>query len=538
MKSALAFMLILGWIFLGWTSAALAQAASNDALTTIDSARRNDALRSQILAAEQEVKREDWAAAIPAWQKLAISGVDSAPGQLCRMYFDARAGSFEEATVSDWCRRAAGVGDASGLYRMGLLYLIGLGVPKNTDQAYAFCAAAQLRDVQVPAKFCLASIVEEQARAASATLADRRRSALSPSTSTLATQAGVSSRDMCDRTFTAIGAAFDPVAVTKWCSEAAQGGDPAALQRMGLMHLTGLGGVRDLDLAERDCLSAKQHAQGHLSAAFCLAAIAEIRRSLDAAAQGKGLAIDQAATGRPLPNTLPDPFATDRALDEPRRTAGGLDYTCRKMAEWARFEAPGLVILVPRDKLFGRAILDYKPRDYDELDHAALACADAIAATGSDHSLRRDLADFRSSMTDLRTRQTSLQTQHLQASAEAAQLARDQQQAVRDQQTRMAEVRIDSALATKQEQACIEEIRRGITGSLLGEQTTLEIRNSSRSDEHGNFVVHGEARLIQSAGNLRQTRDFEPFTCAFVGRTEKIANAVLLPPPPGFNATQ
>ena len=42
---------------------------------------------------------------------------------------------------------------------------------------------------------------------------------------------------------------------------------------MGLMHLTGLGGVRDLDLAERDCLSAKQHAQGHLSAAFCLAAI-------------------------------------------------------------------------------------------------------------------------------------------------------------------------------------------------------------------------------------------------------------------------
>jgi TPR repeat protein len=527
------------WLFLVWTSAAHAQAASNDALTTIDNARRNDARHGQIVAAEQAVQQENWALAVSAWQKLAISGVESAPAQLCRLYFDARTGSFEEATVSDWCRRAAGIGDADGLYRMGLLYLIGLGVPKNPDQAYAFCAAAQLRNVQVPAKFCLASIAEDQARAASATLADsRNRGALVSPAANPTAPAGSSPRVMCDRAFVAIGTVFDPVAVTQWCGKAAQAGDPSALQRMGLMHLTGLGGPRDLDLAERDCLSAKQRGEGHVSAAFCLAAIAEMRRSLDAAAQGRGPAIDQAATGRPLPNTLPDPFAIDRALDAPHRTAGGLDYTCRKMAEWARFEAPGMVILKPRDKLFGKPILDFKSRDYDELDGAALACADAAATTGGDYSLRRDLAAFRSSMTDLRTRQASLQTQNLQARAEADQLARDQLQAVRDQQIRMSEVRIDASLATPQEQACAEAIRRGVTGSLLGEQTTLEIRNSNRSDDNGNFVVHGEARLIQSAGNMRQTRDFEPFTCAFIGRTEKIANAVLLPPPPGFNSSR
>lgn len=527
---------------LAWTSAALAQAASNDALTTIDSARRNDALRGQILAAEQAVQQADWAAALPAWQKLAISGVDVAPAQLCRLYFDGRGGSFEEATVSDWCRRAAGIGDADGLYRMGLLYLIGLGVPKNIDQAYAFCAAAQLRDVQVPAKFCLASIAEDQARAASATLADtRNRRALSPPAGHPTT--GLSPRDMCDRAFVAIGTVFDPLAVTHWCGEAARAGDPNALQRMGLMHLAGLGLPRDLDAAERECLSAKQRSQRdvdhrHVSAAFCLAAIAAVRRSLDAAAQGGGPAIDQAATGRPLPNTLPDPFAADRTLDERHRTAGGLDYTCRKIAEWARFEAPGLVILEPRDKLFGKPILDFKPRDYDELDGAALACAAAVAANGGNYSLRRDLADFRSSITDLRTRQASLQTQNLQARAEAAQLARDQQQAVRDQQIRMSEVRIDASLATPQEQACVEAIRRGVTGSLLGEQTTLEIRNSSRIDDNGNFVVQGQARLVEQAGNLRQARDFAPFTCAFVGRTEKIANSVFSPPPSGFNAYQ
>jgi TPR repeat protein len=533
MKSTLAFILLLAWLAMPGTSPAWAQAASNGALTSLNKEQRNDSLRSQILSAEQAVKKEDWATALPAWQKLARSGADAAPAQLCRLYFDARQEKFDAAIVTDWCRQAAGVGDADGLYRLGLLYLVGLGVPKNIDQAEGFCAAAQDRDAKVPAKFCLAAIAAEQVRAARTTLANIGDRSTSPASSTAASADG-SPRDMCERAFVAIGTTFDVTAVMNWCGEAARGDDPGALERTGLMHLAGLGGSRDLDLAQRDCANAKAQSQGHLSAAFCLAAVAEERRALNAAAQGGGLAgrdlASDQATGRPIPATLPDPFAADRALDEPRRTAAGLDYTCRKMAEWARFEAPGLVILAPRDKLFGKAILAYGRQDFDELDSAARACADAIGRVGGDR-LRHDLDQFRVALTDLRTRQTGLQGERQQARAEAAQLAGDRQFFTREQKTLKGDIAVNASLATPQDQACVEHIIRGMIGSLQGEDATLDVRNTSRTDANGSYVVHGEARITQKAGDWQQAHDFGLFTCNFIGHTEKVTTSVLAPPP-------
>lgn len=427
MKATLACILVLAWTSAAWTSEARAQAASHDALTNISAARRGDGLRSLILSAEQAVTREEWAAALLAWQALAKRGADSAPVQLCRLYFDARQGSFEETKATDWCRRAGGAGDADGLYRMGMLYLFGLGVPKNIEQAQAFCAAALDRDARVPAKFCLAVIAQERAHAAKSTLADvRNRRPGSPPANNMAATPGASPRDMCDSAFAAIGDTFNAIAVTKWCGDAAQGGDPSALHRMGLMRLAGLGGAKDLDSAERDCASANERGQGHLSAAFCLAAVAKERRSMDTAAQVGDLA-GNLSTNRPLPTTLPDPFATDQILDKRHRTITGLDYTCRKLADWARFEAPGLVILKPADKLVGKAILDYRRQDFDELDRAARDCADAVAASGSDEGLRLDFDNFRASLTALKTRQASLQGERQQARAEADKLAREEQ---------------------------------------------------------------------------------------------------------------
>lgn len=575
MKSKLAFVFFLigavasvvAGVGLGigvLSSAAWAQASSNSNLSGINVARRDDRLRSQIAAAELAVKQQDWAAALLAWQGLARSGVDTAPAQLCRLYFDARQGSFEGATVTDWCRRAASVGDAGGLYRMGLLYLTGLGVPPNIDQAYAFCAAAQVKagpanegpakegpanggqtgDGQVAAKYCLAAIAATKARDASATLADLRTSrtgavgsnpGISTGTDTGA-KAGVSAPDMCERAFIAAGGPFDPAAVVLWCGQAASAGDAEALRRMGLMHLAGLGGPQDLDAAARDCAGANERGQGHVSAAFCLAAVAAERDLLSLASQGVGPALDQ-VTGRPLPATVPDPFAADRVLDQPHRTAGGLDYTCRKLADWARFEAPGLTILEPRDKAFGKPILAYGGRDFDDLDRAAAACASAISAIAGNDRLRRNLDDFRTSMADLRTRQASLQGEHRQSSAEAAQIAHDQQLFAREQRAQMSEVHVVASLATPQEQTCVEEIRRGVAGSLLGEQTTVEIRNSRRSGDNGNYVVRGEARVMETTGGTwQELQGFSPYTCSFVGR--KLANAVLSSPSLGYRQTQ
>ena len=45
------------------------------------------------------------------------------------------------------------------------------------------------------------------------------------------------------------------------------------------------------------------------------------------------------------------------------------------MADWARFEAPGLVILTPRDRLFGKTLLSFGKADFEQLDQAAATCA-------------------------------------------------------------------------------------------------------------------------------------------------------------------
>ena len=511
-----------------------APAASTGALTSAEQNRRRDALRAEAAAATADVARQDWASALEAWQDLASKGVDAAPGQLCRLYFDARQGSFDAGTVADWCRRAAGTGDAGGLYRMGLLYLTGVGVAKDDAQAYAFCAAAQNRDVHVPAAFCLASVAAAQARDAHATLADvaPRRPADPTAGSTATRQAAATAGALCERAFVAAGIAFDAGSVVTWCSAAAQAGDMHAFERLGLIELLGLSGPRDVTAADSDCTIADTRSAGHAPAAFCLAAVAAARRVTRA---GPGGPASDPVTGRPLPATLPDPFQTDRVLDQPRRTAGGLTYTCRRMADWSRFDAPGLVILRPGDTLFGKPVLSLGRRDFDELVRGAQACGDAVAAAPDDR-LAGDLAHFATAMAALRTRQASLGRERHDARAEAAQLSGDQRDIAREMQSQMGGVRVDGNFATPQERACVDQVRRDLGGSLIGEARVLDIRHATRAESNGNFVVRGEARLVSAGGDIRIAREFAPFSCTFVGHTEKIANAAMSEPPSGAGA--
>ena len=102
------------------------------------------------------------------------------------------------------------------------------------------------------------------------------------------------------------------------------------------------------------------------SAAFCTVAVAVLRRPAAGLALSRHTgAIDaHPATGLALPKTETDPYAADRLLDAPHTTPTGLAYTCRQISLWAVYEAPGLTVLKPRDTLFGRPIVAYRPPDF------------------------------------------------------------------------------------------------------------------------------------------------------------------------------
>src|SRR5690348_6031121 len=78
--------------------------------------------------ARKAVQDGNWAQAIADWNELYLKGEREGSGQLCGLYFDGRRGAFDTAEGIDWCRRAAADGDAWARYRMGLLYLVGVGV--------------------------------------------------------------------------------------------------------------------------------------------------------------------------------------------------------------------------------------------------------------------------------------------------------------------------------------------------------------------------------------------------------------------------
>lgn len=399
-----------------WAAAALAQSVPADSrsLSADRAAQREERLRSELLAARQAAAQEDWPKALREWQALYVEGNAEASGQLCRMYFDARQGQFDLSLVTQRCRRAAANGDAGALYRMGLLYLIGLGVDWNIDQARALCAAAQsataqttASDPDIAAGFCLAVIAQEDAKAAQAALRaiPASRPAADPGQPSAASPA-----QQCETSFTAQTALFAAAETLRSCSKAANAGDSRALYRVGLMKLMGLGGPRDLAQAEADCSKAQAHSAGRISAAFCLAAIVKLRRDAQSLALGRALGnIDSSpVTGLPLPKTEADPYLADRLLNARHRTDTGLEYTCRQIQQWARFEAPGLVILTPRDKLFGRKIVDYRPADFAALRDAAASCIATLAVADSGGTLRGDFTTFRDSLGALAARQATL----------------------------------------------------------------------------------------------------------------------------------
>ncbi len=471
-------------------------------------------------AARQAMQQHDWPRAIAVWQQLYIKGDHDAPGQLCGLYFDGRPGKFETARVTDWCRRAAAGGDGWSLYRMGLLYLVGLGVGRNIDQAQALCVAAGRNAAGVPQGFCLAAANKQQQQAAQEALLPVPAA---PDAATGQVESGATPEVNCNRLFTATQ--FSPAATVRWCGKAAADGNAEAFYRLGLMKLLGVGGPRDLAAAKADCAHADASAQPHTSTAFCLAAIAQLTRATSELAVSRDMGTVDAdpTTGLPLPKTAPDPYAADRVLDAPHTTPTGLAYTCRQVSESALYEMPGLSILTPSDALFGRRIIDYRPADFSALDHAAATCAQATATVDQDGSLAKNFATFRQSLPALRVRQAALLADRRRAAAEAARI-REVNQAYRSGPVAGLSVR------TPQENACIEQVRRAWQASAGNAPNRgLEIRDSQRDAESGHFLAYGIANVVATDADQRRVIATSMFTCTFADDSNRIAKLQLLP---------
>ena len=462
-------------------------------------------------AARDAMWQGDWPKAITAWEKLYVNGDREAPAQLCGLYFDARQGKFDPVRITDWCRRAAAGNDAWSLYRMGLLYLVGVGVTRNTDQAQALCAAAAPRDPAVPAGFCLAAAYREKERATQETLPPPAAAPSRPMAK-LGTN--------CDEVFAA--GVFDPAAAMLTCGKAAAAGDGDALHRLGLIRLMGLGGPRDLDAAEADCKRAGATGKPPPATSFCSAAVAQLRQSIADLAMSRHVrSIDADPTiGRVLPKTAPDSFAADRVLDEPRKTPTGLTFTCRRMSDWALYEAPGLGILRPRDLLFGRQILAFQAADFTALEQAAATCTQLTAEVDPNGSLGQNFATFRQSMGKLRTRQAELK----------AELQRE-----RDEQSRISQVNQDYrggtlASYSAQETACIDRVKRAwqaSAGRTAGRR--LEIRDSRRIVENGGYSAQGSANVIEGDTAHRSVVASSVFACTFDRTGSQVATFELVP---------
>ena len=507
-----------------WATAALAQTvpANNNSLSADRAAQREERARAALRSAREAVAREDWPAALSEWQALYVAGNGEAASQLCRLYFDARQGQFDVKLTTLRCRDGAGTGDAGALYRLGLLYLVGLGVDWNIDQARALCAGAQSAagEPDIAPGFCLAVVAQEETKAAHGALR-----AVPPQRPVPAPQplAALSPQRRCETLFAARTAPFDAAETMRACAAAADAGDYHALYRLGLIKLMGIGGPRDLAQAQADCAKAEAQSAGHLSAAFCLAAVDRLRRDAQSLAVGQASGNIDAnpVTGLPLPKTEVDPYLADRLLDAPRRTDTGLDYTCRQMREWALYEAPGLVILTPRDKLFGRKIVDYRPADFTALREAAGTCMKTLAEVDIDGSVRRDLAVFRDSMGALAARRIALR---------AALPTRGGSAAV-EPPIHDVDVVTSASIVTPQENACFAELKRTwVAGKASAKgRAVLEIDESKLAVEDGSYVVRGHASIVDPNDARREARKHASFTCTFNGDTNEIATSALLP---------
>ncbi len=101
------------------------------------------------------------------WHDLADRGDHAATAHLCDTYSTPEMAPSIHKRTTEWCRRAAGYGDANALRRLGLMRFWGVGMEKSGPGAEALCVEAHARDVAVSSDFCVAAVRAERVLAES-----------------------------------------------------------------------------------------------------------------------------------------------------------------------------------------------------------------------------------------------------------------------------------------------------------------------------------------------------------------------------------
>lgn len=463
------------------------------------------------------------------WTELGDHGDHAAMAHLCRVYFDGRNGTFEPAKTAVWCRRSAAAGNARAMHRLALLALAGVGTPKDLTAATTLCSAAHQRDGSVSSGFCLAAVYAER-RNTGQPLYLAVPSATSPpnnkSAAKMTKWRDQANRDettalskLCSAYFDALDGAFDPVATAEWCRRAAEYGDARAEERIGLMHLWGVGMERSLHQAEALCKAA--HARNSaVSEAFCVAAA---RQQYDEAAEQES----PSAVVYPTPwpgvrsPVTPDPrvltrvLGPDRVLESVHVTPSGLHYNCRTLTRWARYGPP------IGAEAFGRQVAKLTKQDYADLNAAASACAADIAPYDKNGSERALLSKFQRQLVALEMRQRSL-------IASIASRKAEQLQQIHEDQSLNRRVLILTASLSEEQQRCIAEIDKAwLNRDYSPSASLLEIRSATTSEVNGNMVVSGDAAIINTAMNMYPTA--QAYSCIFASHSPKIVAESLGP---------
>ncbi len=179
------------------------------------------------------------------------------------------------------------------------------------------------------------------------------------------------------------------------------------------MRLWGVAMDKSTPQAEAFCAEA-QSRDPAVSAGFCLATVEQQRARTAAGGVPSHFADRQDAPETPAPTSVATSLARDRALESVRLTETGLQFNCRDILKWARYETPaGLGILTADSRAFGRPIVEFRDQDYAALDRAATGCATALAPNDRDGSERRLLAEFRKMLPLLKARQSEIERQRL-----------------------------------------------------------------------------------------------------------------------------
>lgn len=463
---------------------------------------------------------------VEEWTARAEHGDHRAEAHLCDLYFGDEGSMFDPTKAAAWCHAAGNSGYALGLWRMGLLTLAGVAVPRDLEAAEGLCLEAASHDARVPSGFCLAAIAKERRRASAETASSDAPPKTIPQANAADTKDIAHWRDLADRGdrsatahlcksfFDAESGAFNSGLAADWCRRAAGYGDGNAMRRLGLMRFWGVGMEKSSPGAEALCDEAHAH-DTLVSSGFCVAAVRAERTRTEAALNPSQFAYPApwpAASGLASVSSALGP---DRMLETMHTGADGLRYNCRELINWSRYglQLDGL--------MFGRPIQQFGTADYAALDAGAQDCATALAPYDQDGSQRRLLADFRAMLPSLQKHQQQL------ARNSADQKTELQRQGREDADRNRDFLLVVAGLSQPQDQ-CIAAVRRAWLAKRFSPAAhSLEIRSVATDEIDGNVVVTGNARVI---GNLMED-DGTPstYTCTFDGQSQRLLSTSVAP---------